>query len=324
MKNKISVVIPAYNASLTINKCLDAVVNQKYKGSYEIVVVDDGSKDDTAEIIKKYKKVKYIFQKNAGPAKARNNGWKNSNSDIMVFTDSDCVPQKNWLDEMTKPFKLNKKIGAVGGAYGIVENMDNKLANLIGEEIKFRYKNIGKYTDAHGSYSLAVRKEVLVKINGFNENYPVSAEDWDLCYRIVELGYKIFFNKKAKTGHHHPEKLIKYFKTQFSHGFYRMKLYKDHKNKISGDRYSNNAKYVVAFSGLAILFLFLGIFVKDFLIIFLLCLLSLLILNFKLFYFFKKKEGLLFAVEEILLQLVRGFVWFFGMFFGLKIFFKKI
>jgi len=315
---KISVVIPAYNASSTIKKCLDAVVSQDFKDTYEIVMVDDGSKDNTAEIVKKYKKVKYIFQKNAGPATARNKGWENSNGDIIVFTDSDCVPEKDWLSEMVKPFEKEKSIGAVGGAYGKTINNESKLATLIGEEIKFRYKNIGNYTDAHGSYSLAVRKEILEKVNGFNESYPVAtAEDWDLCYKITKLGYKIYFNKKAKTGHHHPSNLKKYLKTQFRHGFYRMKLYKDHKDKASGDKYSGNAKYIVAFSGLTILFLFLGIFINDFLKLFFLCFLILLIFNFKLFEFFLKKDGLLFAIEELLLQLIRGFTWTMGMIKGI-------
>jgi len=311
---RVSVVIPCYNSQQTIEKCIEAVLKQNFKSDYEVIMVDDGSNDQTEKIIKKYKRIKYIFQKNAGPAKARNNGWKNSSGEIVVFTDSDCVPEKDWLCQMVKPFENDGKIGAVGGAYEETVNDNSKLANLIGEEIKFRYKNIGQYTDAHGAYSLAVRKEILKEISGFNETYPVAtAEDWDLCYKITKLGYKIFFNKKAHTGHHHPSNLKKYLKTQFRHGFYRMKLYKDHKDKTSGDKYSGNAKYIVLFSGLTLFFLFLGIIFRDFLWLSFLCLFGLLVLNFKLFWFFLKTKGLAFALEELLLQLIRGFVWTFGM-----------
>jgi len=324
MKEKISVVVPCYNSENTLEKCIDALLKQNYSDNFEILMVDDGSKDKTAEIIKKNKRIKYIFQKNSGPAKARNNGWKHANGDIVVFTDSDCVSEKDWLKEITKPFNANPRIGAVGGAYDKTINSNSLLANLIGEEIKFRYQNIGKYTDAHGSYSLAVKKEVLEKIKGFNEFYPVAtAEDWDLCYKIQSAGYKIYFDKNAKVGHHHPSNLKKYLKTQFRHGFYRMKLYKDNPKRASGDKYSGNAKYIVIFSGFAFGFLVLIIFSRLFVLPFLISILALIILNLKLFLYLKKIKGFLFAIQDFLLQFIRGFAWTFGM-IKVILSFKKI
>jgi len=318
MKKKVSVVVPCYNSENTLEKCIDALKKQNYSGDFEILMVDDGSKDSTSEIIKKNKEIKYIFQKNSGPAKARNNGWKHANGDIVVFTDSDCVPEKDWLKEIIKPFDINDKIGAVGGAYNKTINSNSLLANLIGEEIKFRYLNFGKYTDAHGSYSLAVKKEVLKKINGFNEFYPVAtAEDWDLCYKIQSAGYKIYFNKNAKVGHHHPSNLKKYLKTQFRHGFYRMKLYKDNPKRVSGDKYSGNAKYIVVFSGFIVGFLVLSIFSKSFVFPFLISVLALIILNSRLFFYLKKRKRFVFAIKDFLLQLIRGFAWLFGLIKGL-------
>jgi cellulose synthase/poly-beta-1,6-N-acetylglucosamine synthase-like glycosyltransferase len=314
MKKKISIVVPCFNAQETIEKCISALLEQDYSEGYEIVMVDDGSTDDAAKIIKKCKKIKYIFQKNAGPAKARNNGWKKAAGDIVVFTDSDCVPEKDWLKEMIKPFATNFKIGAVGGAYNKTINSNSLLANLIGEEIKFRYRNIGKYTDAHGSYSLAVRREVLKKVGGFDESYPVAtAEDWDLCYKIIKVGYKIYFNKAAKVGHHHPTSLIKYLKTQFRHGYYRMKLYRDNPSKASGDKYSGNAKYVVCCSGFSLFFLILSIFYRPLMLSFLILFFALLILNSKLFFYLYKKYGFMFALKDLCLQILRGFAWLFGM-----------
>lgn len=318
MKNKVSVVVPCFNSEKTLDKCISALLNQKFSGDFEIVMVDDGSTDSTAEIIKKNKKIKYIFQKNSGPAKARNNGWKHANGDIVVFTDSDCVPEKDWLKLMISPFGISNNIGAVGGAYGKTINLESLLASLIGEEIKFRYKNIGKYTDAHGSYSLAVRKNVLEKISGYNEFYPVAtAEDWDLCYRIQAAGYKIYFNRKAKVGHHHPAKLVKYLKTQFRHGFYRVRLYKDNPKRVVGDKYSGNAKYVVVFSGLSLLFLVLTIFLDYLFYFFLISFFALVILNSRLFFYLNEKKGFIFAIQDFVLQIIRGFAWLFGMIKGI-------
>lgn len=307
----ISVVVPAYNSEKTIKRCLDSLFSQSFDEPYEIVVVDDGSKDKTAEIVKEYPKVKYVFQKNAGPAAARNMGWQTAKGEIVVFTDSDCVLDKNWLKEMVEPIN-NKEIAAVGGVYDKSANEKSLLANLIGEEIKYRYSKIGKYTDAHGSYSLAVRKDLLKELNGFNEFYPVAtAEDFDLCYRITALGYKIFLNNKAKLAHHHPEKLWRYLKTQFRHGFYRVKLYRDNPKKAGGDKYSGNAVYQVALSGLFVLFLPLVPLVS------IAALVGLILLQLDLIAFLLKTNGLIFALEDAGLQILRGFAWLLGMITGL-------
>ncbi|HPJ17017.1 MAG TPA: glycosyltransferase [Candidatus Woesebacteria bacterium] len=309
---KYSIVVPAYNSEKTIKKCLDALVNQNFNEKYEIVVVDDGSKDKTKNIVCEYSDVKYVYQSNAGPAAARNTGWRNCIGDIVVFTDSDCVPEKNWLKEMVKPF-INKNIAAVGGCYDGVVNSKSRLANIIGEEIKYRYSKMNSEIDAHGSYSLAIRKNILESTNGYDEKYPVAtAEDFDLCYRIVAKGNVIILNKNAKLGHHHPEILWKYLKTQFRHGYYRVKLYKDNPKKVSGDKYSGNAKYQVILSGLSILSLLIS-FRITLVTIFVLFLFQTSFIK----YLIIRKENFKFIFESILLQILRGYAWFFGMFFGI-------
>src|SRR3989344_5737696 len=98
-----SVIIPAFNSAATIKACIDALRSQDFPAGAEIIVADDGSADDTAAIAKKAG-AKVVSQGNAGPAKARNLGAKNANGEILLFTDADCVPQKNWLSEMMRPF----------------------------------------------------------------------------------------------------------------------------------------------------------------------------------------------------------------------------
>src|SRR3972149_10647300 len=116
MFQRISVIVPAYNAGKTIGQALSAITNQSYPAElYEIIVVDDGSTDDTVEEIKKFP-VKYIWQKNSGPATARNRGVTYANGDTILFTDSDCMPDVNWISEMVKPFK-DINVMAVKGAY---------------------------------------------------------------------------------------------------------------------------------------------------------------------------------------------------------------
>ena len=111
----VSVIIPAYNAEKTLPNCLDALLNQSTKPN-EIIVVDDGSKDETKTVAESYSLVKVIAQKNQGPAKARNAGARAAKSEIIIFLDSDCVPEKNWVQEMLVPL-ADEKVAGVQGAY---------------------------------------------------------------------------------------------------------------------------------------------------------------------------------------------------------------
>jgi len=107
MPPSVSVVIPAYNAEKTIIRNLSALVKQKCPYPYEIIVVDDGSTDKTAEITKKFiedfanpKRMRLINLAHRGPAAARNTGIKEAKSDIVLFTDADCVVEEEWISSM--------------------------------------------------------------------------------------------------------------------------------------------------------------------------------------------------------------------------------
>ena len=131
---KVSVIVPAYNAQKTIGQCIDALLAQTYpRESYEVIVVDDGSTDGTADVVKAYP-VKYLYQRNQGPATARNIGVREAQGEIILFTDSDCVPFDNWIAEMTKPFE-DKEVVAVKGAYKTRQkSMTARFAQLEFEE----------------------------------------------------------------------------------------------------------------------------------------------------------------------------------------------
>lgn len=227
---KASVIIPAYNAEKTLKKCLKALKNQSFK-DFETIVVDDGSKDSTREIAKEFKNVKLLEQANAGPAKARNRGAKVASGEIIIFTDSDCIPERNWLEEMIKPFEDNE-ISGVQGRYK--SSQSSLIARIIQLEIEKSYSKMQKrkFIDFIGTYSAAYKKKVFEKMNGFDTSFPIaSGEDTDLSFRISAAGYSMVFNQKAIVSHTHPESLSKYLKIKFSRAFWRTKIYKRHKKK---------------------------------------------------------------------------------------------
>lgn len=232
---KASIVIPAYNAEKTIGLAVGAALAQDCRDC-EVIVVDDGSLDDTAEVARKYP-VKYIRQENAGPAAARNTGWKASAGEIVVFTDSDCVPGPGWIRSLVGAF-TDESIGAATGSYDIA-NPEKPLPRLIHEEIKDRHVFYRSAVKFFGSYNVAMRRKVLQETGGFDEGYRrASGEDNDLSYRVLKLGYRIAFVPDALVAHHHTSSLKKYLKEQYTHGYWRMRLYRAHPDMAGGDDYT--------------------------------------------------------------------------------------
>lgn len=119
----LSVVIPCYNSALTIVESLNSIFIQKYKIN-EIILVDDGSSDNTVSTIEEYIKessfsnFKLIKQKNSGPSAARNNGIKNSTSEWIAFLDSDDKWLPDKLEKQLHFLKLNPKIVLISGGHG--------------------------------------------------------------------------------------------------------------------------------------------------------------------------------------------------------------
>jgi glycosyltransferase involved in cell wall biosynthesis len=241
-----SVIIPFYNAEKTLESVIEACLSQDYsKDNLEVILVNDGSVDSSSEIAKRYVKhgLKYIYQENAGPAKARNTGWKASTGEIICFTDADCVPEKRWVSKLAASYS-SQEIGGVGGSYGIM-NEDTLLSACIHEEIRERHLRMPKVVNYLGSFNLSYRRRVLEEVGGFDESFrQASGEDNDLAYRVTQKRYILIFNEDAKVGHYYPENLIKYLKHQLVHGYWRVKLHRKHPQMLKGDVYSGVFDYI--------------------------------------------------------------------------------
>ena len=233
----VSIVIPAFNAEKTIDRTIEACLGQDFNGSREVIVIDDGSADNTGKIAQRYP-VRYIYQENSGPASTRNQGWKASKGRFVCFTDSDCIPQRNWVEKLLRNYQGDEKVGAVGGSY-LIANPSSLLATCIQEEITLRHLAMPREVRFLGSYNLSVRNSVLEETGGFDEGYrKASGEDNALSYKILKHGYKILFDREALVAHYHRESLGKYLRDQYTHGFWRARLYKEHPNMARGDDYT--------------------------------------------------------------------------------------
>lgn len=258
----ISIIIPTYNAEKTIAQTSEYLLKQNYpKNQYEIIVVDDESTDDTIEIVKKFKKVKIFKQTHKGPASARNLGAKHSKGNIFLFTDQDCIPDKNWIKYMVEPFK-NPEIVGVQGTYKTL-NKESLIARFAGYEIEQRHERMKKqkYIDFIGTFSAAYRKNIFLKLGGFDTCFKTaSGEDPELSFKISKAGYKMVFQPKAIVHHRHPDTLFKFLKQKFLHGYWRIHLYKKHSGKVFRHTYTPGSLYFeIGTLGLALILSLLGI-----------------------------------------------------------------
>lgn len=229
-----SIVVPAYNAAATLNECLEACLAQTVP--VEVIVVDDGSTDETAAIAQRHP-VTYLHQDNAGPAAARNFGARAAKAGVLAFTDSDCLPDPRWIEKLLGAFKYGA--AGVGGTYGIA-NPESLLARLIHAEIRLRHAGLNGEVDFLGSFNVAYDREQFWDAGGFDEDFrAASGEDNDLAYRLADRDRTLRFTDEAVVRHYHPDRLWPYLRTQSRHGFWRMRLYAKHPNRAGGDRYAS-------------------------------------------------------------------------------------
>ena len=238
MKKQISVIIPTFNSAKVLKACLESLTNQTVSGeAYEIIVVDDGSTDETKDVVSKYP-VKYVYQQNHGPAVARNNGVSHAQAETILFTDADCEPQPNWIEEMIKPMEDSEVIG-VKGAYKTRQK--EIIARLVQVEYEHKYERMKKfkYIDFVDTYAAGYRKDVFLKYEGFDERYPkASVEDQELSFRLSRGGYKMVFNPEALVYHKHSARLMDYLRKKYKIAFWKAFLLRRHPEKVKTDTHT--------------------------------------------------------------------------------------
>jgi glycosyltransferase involved in cell wall biosynthesis len=217
-----SIIIPTFNGASRIGYCLDSLVKQTAGRNVEILVVDDGSTDNTANVIKGYSSVRLITQANAGPASARNRGALAAQGAILLFTDDDCVPMQDWLEAMLEPFKDPKVVGAKG----VYRTRQRSLAaRFVQIEYEDKYRMMAglESIDFIDTYSAAFRRDRFLEMTGYDTSFPVAcAEDIELSYRMSARGWKMMFVPVAIVYHTHPDTFTRYLKKKYKFAFWRV------------------------------------------------------------------------------------------------------
>lgn len=255
---KTSVIVPAYNASETIDACLKALLHQTVpRSDYEIIVVDDGATDRTREVVEGYAGVRLLSQPHRGPAAARNLGVSQAKGEFLLFTDADCVPTEDWIEVITQPF-ADPEIVGVKGVYRTSQK--ELMARFVQIEYENKYDKMSKekYIDFVDTYSAAYRKTVFANNRGFDPIFPMaSGEDVEFSYRLAREGHKMVFVPGAIVCHRHVDSVSGYWRRKYHVGYWRVMMYRKHPQKMISD--SHTPQLLKVQVGLSLLLLVVGI-----------------------------------------------------------------
>ena len=258
---EISVIVPAYNSENTISKCLDGLVNQTIsREKYEIIVVDDASNDNTRTVVQSYSLIRYIRIPHGGPSAARNAGAKAAVSNILLFTDSDCIPSRDWIQNMTAPFQNNEVVG-VKGAYRTHQH--EFVSRFVQLEYESKYERMQKqqYIDFIDTNSAAYRKDIFLENGGFDINFPVaSVEDQEFSFRLARKGYCMVFVPSAIVYHQHDRNITEYIHRKFVIGVWKARMLRWLPEKMLTDSHTpSSEKWQIVLLAFFILFSLLSI-----------------------------------------------------------------
>jgi glycosyltransferase involved in cell wall biosynthesis len=222
---KLTVIIPAYNASSTIQDLLDSFLEQDYK-DFEVVVIDDCSQDDTPRLLEASSAKTLFLDQNQGPAFCRNTGASMALGDILVFTDSDCRVEKDWLKNISTRFADDKTDAVMGrlliDASTFLGDSISSLGFPAGGSIGFdRIWKVDPegYTHSLSTCNFAIKKNVFDKIGGFDTSFPYpGGEDSLLAYQLVKADFKIKYCPEVITYHGARKSFRDFIKWQFRRG----------------------------------------------------------------------------------------------------------
>jgi O-antigen biosynthesis protein len=213
---RISVVVCTHNGGRTIAECLEGVSRLAYP-DYEVIVVDDGSSDETADIVKKYD-VRLIRTANHGLSSARNTGMRAASGEIIAYLDDDAWPDPHWLSYLAHTFRTTDHAG-VGGP-NLVPPDDGPVAQCVGNAPGGpTHVLLSDRTAEHlPGCNIAFRRERLLAVGGFDVQFRIAGDDVDVCWRLQEQGHTLGFHPAAVVWHHRRNSAKAYLKQQLNYG----------------------------------------------------------------------------------------------------------
>ncbi len=231
----VTVIIPTFDRGTDLAECLASVFSQDYpEERFEVIVIDDGSCDQTQKLVSAFPCLLLRNEKNMGQAYCRNLGAARARGEMLAFLDSDCVADPGWLRELVPCF-LWEKVGAVGGYVGGyfcrtgLDRYEQKFSLLnLGEYIQWASDD--KLTLYVPTCNMLVRKKAFFETGGIRTSLRLG-EDVDFCWRMRETGWHLLYVPAGKVRHKHRRTLGSMLRRRLDYGFSEGMLYSLHPQK---------------------------------------------------------------------------------------------
>jgi GT2 family glycosyltransferase len=229
---RVSVVVCSFNCGRTLDQCLQSLSALDYP-DYEVIVVDDGSTDDTRAILSRFPDVRAIHQPNQGLSAARNVGLAAATGQIIAYTDSDCFADAHWLTHLVYQF-LRSGAAAVGGPNLTPEDGRRAACVAAAPGQPTHVLESDQVAEHIPGCNMAFLRSVLLDIRGFDPIYRTAGDDVDVCWRLQQAGHWITFAPGAFVWHHRRQTARAYLRQQAGYGEAEALLRFKHPDRFNG------------------------------------------------------------------------------------------
>ncbi len=228
----VSVAICTYNGSATLRECLDGVLGLRYP-NYEVIVVSDGSTDDSAEIARASPGVQVVEAPRQGLAAARNTAMARASGEIIAYIDDDAIPDPEWLTHLAASFASGQY--AAAGGPNVPPPGSGRVAQCVANAPGGpTHVLVSDHEAEHiPGCNMAIRKTALQQIDGFDPQFRAAGDDVDVCWRLLDRGERIAFSPGAVVSHHRRASVRGYLRQQRGYGKAEALLERKHPEKYS-------------------------------------------------------------------------------------------
>ena len=224
---RVSVVVCAYNAERTIDPCLASLAALNYP-DYEVIVVNDGSRDRTLEIAEGFGFCRIISQPNKGLSVARNVGAEAASGEIIAYTDSDCVADPDWLNYLVAKMETSHLAACGGPNFPPPEDALVPAVVAVAPGGPTHVLISDEVAEHIAGCNMAFDRAALMSLGGFDPIYRTAGDDVDICWRFQNAGYVIGFSPAAVVWHFRRNTVSAYCNQQRGYGKAEALVYAKH------------------------------------------------------------------------------------------------
>jgi GT2 family glycosyltransferase len=223
MVHHFSIIVPTYNRTDSLYRCVQALADLDYpRAAYEVIVVDDGGSNSIRSLLEPWcsrLQLRLLEQENAGPSSSRNHGASEAGGDWLVFLDDDCIPGRGWLRAFAEAATdANELLGGVS-VNGSPANPYSVASELLLEYVVDYFAKCASPLRFFPSNNIAVAADRFKKVGGFDRIFRLAAgEDREFCYRWMQTGGRLRKVPDAVVQHAQSLNLMSFFQQHFRYG----------------------------------------------------------------------------------------------------------